>query len=131
KGAGTRIEAWGLIAARLGNKRNRSEFRSSFWFDDKDPRTNKPLPDRPPRMQTLLAQWSSGRVPRKGWNEARGDFLRARRRVDVLLAQRQQAQDRLRLLPQASRDERAWGERVNRVQSDLGRFEEELVAERS
>jgi hypothetical protein len=35
-------EAWGLIAARLGNKKNRTRFISKFWFADKESATHSP-----------------------------------------------------------------------------------------
>jgi hypothetical protein len=46
--------AWGLVAARLGRKRNRSAFHSAFWFDETEPKT-KTRSDAVPRMQTRLA----------------------------------------------------------------------------
>src|SRR5699024_12443107 len=51
------LAAWGLVAARLGNKSNRGAFRSEFWFDKTDPRTKQPLPGTAPRMQSRLLQW--------------------------------------------------------------------------
>ena len=51
--------AWGLVAARLGRKRNRSAFHSAFWFDEKDPKTKKPVENGVPRMQTRLRRQGS------------------------------------------------------------------------
>ena len=103
EGAGRR--AWGLVAARLGNKRNRGDFRSAFWFDAVDPRTRRRIPAAAPRMQTRLSQWRDGTAPRTDWLRAREDFRRAERRVDELLAQRRAAQDRLNRLEAALREE--------------------------
>ena len=85
EGAGRR--AWGLVAARLGNKRNRGDFRSAFWFDVTDPNTKQRVPGTVPRMQTRLSQWRDGTAPRTDWSRARENFRRAERRVDELLAQ--------------------------------------------
>ncbi|ALJ20122.1 DEAD/DEAH box helicase [Microbacterium sp. No. 7] len=123
--------AWGLVAARLGNKRNRSSFRSAFWFDKKDPRTGEPVPDSPPRMQTRLVQWRDGTVPHKSWKDARDDFARAEQRVDALLARRREAQERWGRLPQAIETERSRLEHTARVRSQLHGVEEEVAAERS
>lgn len=103
EGAGRR--AWGLVAARLGNKRNRGDFRSAFWFDAVDPSTRRRVPAAAPRMQTRLSQWRDGTAPRTDWSRAREDFRRAERRVDELLAQRRAAQDRLNRLEAALREE--------------------------
>lgn len=126
-----KTQAWGLVAARLGNKRNRSAFHSAFWFDKKDPRTKEPMPDSPPRMQTRLARWSDGSAPHKIWKEARDDFARAEQRVDVLLTKRRQAQERFRQLTRATEVERSWAEHAARIQSDLRGIEEQLVADLS
>lgn len=103
EGAGRR--AWGLVAARLGNKRNRGDFRSAFWFDVTDPSTKQRVPGTAPRMQTRLSQWRDGTAPRTGWSRARENFRRAERRVDELLAQRRAAQNRLNRLEAALREE--------------------------
>jgi hypothetical protein len=80
--------AWGLVAARLGRKRNRSAFHSAFWFDPKGP-ANKPDADGVPRMQTVLTQWKDGTRPHKTWANARTQFREAERRVDALIQERQ------------------------------------------
>lgn len=87
--------AWGLVAARLGNKRNRSTFRSAFWFDPLDPTTKLPVADCVPRMHTRLQQWNNGTVAHPTWTEARERFTSAETRVDDLIRKRRQAQDRL------------------------------------
>lgn len=93
-------KAWGLVAARLGNKINRGAFRSAFWFDKKDPRTKQHAPRTVAGMQTRLTQWRDGTVPYKTWEDARAEFHRAERRVDELIERRLEAQTRLeRLLP--------------------------------
>ena len=100
----TERKAWGLVAARLGNKRNRGAFRSAFWFDVTG-RDKKPIPGTAPRMQTRLNQWRDGKVPYKSWPQAREDFHRAERRVDELLAQREAVQWRMERLKGALREE--------------------------
>ena len=101
---GTERKAWGLVAARLGNKRNRGAFRSAFWFDITG-RDKKPVPGTAPRMQTRLNQWRDGKVSYKSWPQAREDFRRAERHVDELLAQREAAQWRIERLKAALREE--------------------------
>lgn len=90
--------AWGLVAARLGNKRNRSAFRSSFWFDEATSDDMDPARTGVPRMQTLLKQWRDGDVPHKPWVQARRDFAEAEQRVDRLIQDRFRAQMRMRAL---------------------------------
>lgn len=87
--------AWGLVAARLGNKRNRSTFRSAFWFDPLDPKTKDPASDGTPRMQTRLQQWKNGGVAHPTWTKACQSFRLAEARVDELITERRRAQDRL------------------------------------
>jgi len=88
--------AWGLVAARLGNKRNRSIFRSSFWFDGPASAvTDLEHPDAP-GMQTLLKRWRDGEVPHKSWTQARHDFGVAERRVDAVWEERRHARERMR-----------------------------------
>ena len=101
---GKEHRAWGLVAARLGNKRNRGAFRSAFWFDVTG-RDKKPIPGMAPRMQTRLNQWRDGKMPYKSWPQAREDFRRAERRVDELFAQREAAQCRRERLKDALREE--------------------------
>lgn len=89
------LAAWGLVAARLGNKSNRGAFRSEFWFDKTSPRTKQRVPGTAPRMQSRLLQWRDGEVPTRSWVDARGAFQRAERRVDELIEARRAAESRL------------------------------------
>lgn len=115
--------AWGLVAARLGNKRNRNAFTSAFWFGPRP--ISKPATKsgagRPaegtapdgvtiengavaggsitdggvPRMQTMLQEWARGKRPRKPWSQARAEFRKAEQRVETLIKARFDAEARL------------------------------------
>ena len=122
--------AWGMVAARLGNKRNRSAFQSAFWFDKKDPRTQEPVPGAAPRLQTTLAQWRDGVVPHARWSEARATFALAEKRVETILVARYQAQERKRLLPQVVESERTWTDTAARLQVDVRMARDLLAAAR-
>ncbi|MFT4164341.1 MAG: AAA domain-containing protein [Microlunatus sp.] len=97
--------AWGVIAARLGNKGNRAAFRSEFWFDKTDPRTKQRVPGSSPRMQTRLVEWRDGTAPHVSWDVARARFAQAEHRVDELIGMRVAAQARLERLPSVLSEE--------------------------
>ncbi len=122
----TPSKAWGLVAATLGNKRNRTAFHSAFWFDKKDPKTKKPREDGTPRMQTVLTRWRDGQTPHVSWSQARERFRAAERRVDALIRQRAEAEARLAQLPRLVERERELVEslddarlQIDGVQRDL------------
>jgi hypothetical protein len=119
--------AWGLVAARLGRKRNRSAFHSAFWFDEKELKTRTGS-DAVARMQTRLTRWRDGKDAHKTWAQACDDFAEAEQRVDTLIRERRQAQDRLQRLPQLAEREHALTaivdqsrERLSQLQQDLAR----------
>ena len=90
--------AWGLIAARLGRKQHRTSFHRAFWFDAR-PKDGQEPDEAGVGMQTLLRRWRDGAEPVTPWKDARAAFRRAERRVDTLLEQRRDAEQRLRDLP--------------------------------
>lgn len=98
-GSSAPTDAWGLVAARLGNKRNRNGFRSEFWFDKMIAGTKERDPETPKRMQTRLKEWAAGTVPVRNWKQAREDYRRAERRVRDLMEERRLAAERLSALP--------------------------------
>lgn len=78
--------AWGLIAARLGNKGNRRSFVSSFWFGK-----GMPGPDR--GLSHILTEWAA--EPRDTWVEATQTYCKAHDRVDLLQQERVAAEQRI------------------------------------
>ncbi|WP_222844614.1 DEAD/DEAH box helicase [Saccharomonospora sp. CUA-673] len=119
--------AWGLVAARLGKKKNRAAFHSAFWFDEKDPKTNKPVEDSVPRMQTRLTRWRDHDAPYTPWAQARETFNTAEQRVDTLIRQRAQAQDQLRQLPQLADRARALEAAINHERRNLAQIQHDLT----
>ena len=110
-------EAWGLVAARLGNKRNRNGFRSEFWFDKMIADTKERDPETPKRMQTRLKEWATGTAPVRSWKQAREDYRRAEQRVRDLMEERRLAAERLSALP-------AEEERQREIQTGVRELEE-------
>lgn len=96
------FDAWGLVAARLGNKSNRGDFYSSFWFDRKTTPAGAEEPESAPGMQTLLKEWESGAQPHRSWSEARAVFSAKEARVVTLIRQRKAAQSRIEQLAPAA-----------------------------
>jgi AAA domain len=134
------VAAWGLVAARLGRKRNRSDFHSAFWFDEREPRAGT-QPEGVPRMQTRLTRWRDGEDAHKSWAQARHDFTEAEQRVDALIRERREAQDRLQHLSQLIERECTLvasvgqaRERLTQIQQDLARqlpIEQQAAASRA
>ncbi len=113
------LTAWGLIAAKLGNKSNRGAFRSEFWFDKTDPRTTQRRQGTAPRMRARLVQWRDGETPKRSWLDAREAFWAAERRVDELIEARRGAEERLVSLSDAIRDEASAAELSEKLEAEL------------
>ncbi|MQS04418.1 DEAD/DEAH box helicase, partial [Streptomyces alkaliterrae] len=88
--------AWGTLAARLGNKQNRSDFRNAYWFGPRRDRRRPGAPGTPPEtgMRELLQQAAGDPAPAK-WRDAVSAFRQARRTVLRLRDERQRVADAL------------------------------------
>jgi hypothetical protein len=63
------VLAWGLIAAKLGNRKNRRSFVSRFWFEDKE------APEPKSRSQKGFLRYLKALEPDPSiWKKAVGDF---------------------------------------------------------
>lgn len=100
--------AWGAVAARLGNRKNRGEFVQSFWWGSRRTPTASGAPGRPVPTDEGLWHVLSGRGGRTpapvDWAGARRRFQAARRLVERLRTERQQVADALAALPGARRE---------------------------
>jgi len=126
---GPPVTAWGLVAARLGRKQNRSAFHSAFWFDEKEPAAG-PRPGEVPRMQTRLRRWRDGDDDHPAWPQACGDFTRAQQRVDALIRQRREAQDRLWRLPRLAGRAGTLATAISRTRERLAQLQRDLARHR-
>jgi hypothetical protein len=98
------IETWGLIAAVLGNAKNRAAFHQSFWWHDdrgfrlylkaakgdpvvreiKDPNTGKIVERRTPSV-VLLEKPPPPQIAKANWRRVRQTLLLLKREVDAEL----------------------------------------------
>lgn len=96
------VETWGLIAAVLGNARNRAAFQQTFWWHDdrgfrlylkaakgdsvvreiKDPSTDKVIERRTPSV-VLNERPPSPQEAKANWRKARARLLALKREVDA------------------------------------------------
>lgn len=125
-GSSAPTEAWGLVAARLGNKKNRNRFRSEFWFDKMIAGTKERDPETPKRMQTRLKEWAAGMVPVRTWKQAREEYHRAERRVRDLMEERYLAAERLSALPVQEGRQRELQARVKALEDNRNAIGAEL-----
>lgn len=130
-GAGAPVDAWGLVSARLGRLSHRAAFRASLWFGDGDDAADDDDPSV--RMFAQLKAWRSGAAPYRPWNEARGRFLDAVRRVESLIDQRRRAQTQLIRLAALERakpsSERAVPEAREKVERASRAVDEQLAVQ--
>ncbi|GAB3622818.1 hypothetical protein GCM10027418_09000 [Mariniluteicoccus endophyticus] len=82
-------EAWGMIAARLGNKANRSRFADAFWTNKRE------WASEPPSFRHVLEEADTQSLTLTHWKEATRTFTETLARVDRLRADAQAAEARL------------------------------------
>ncbi|RPK40694.1 RecBCD enzyme subunit RecD [Streptomyces sp. ADI92-24] len=85
------VPAWGTLAAKLGNKGNRSDFRSKYWFGP--PREERA--ERGEGMRDVLRAAASRGTDLAAWREAVARFREARQTVLALRDERQRVDDAL------------------------------------
>jgi hypothetical protein len=118
--------AWALVAARLGNSKNRKDFVNAVWWTERRKEgDNRPPP--PPGLRDLLDNWEDN-PEGPSWAEAVAAFERARDRARAIREDRLQVAAVLHRVAGLEADleaaravERAAGERV---QASLPRREE-------
>ena len=85
-GAAASDGAWALVAARLGNSRNRKDFVNAVWWTERRKKGDK-RPPPPPGLRDLLSRWED-RPGGPTWAEAVAAFERARERESAIRADR-------------------------------------------
>ena len=98
------VDTWGLVAAVLGNRKNRAAFQQSFWWHDdrgfrlylkaakgdpvvreiKDPNTGKIVERRTPSV-VLSEKPPSPEAAKGNWRRAKEKFLTLKREIDAEL----------------------------------------------
>jgi hypothetical protein len=79
---------WGLVAAVLGNSRNRYEFAQKFWFDKYD-EEQESLHGTPRRMTFKRHLNERAFAGLEDWRRAQAEFNAARHRASELISERQ------------------------------------------
>ncbi|WP_196480669.1 DEAD/DEAH box helicase [Burkholderia multivorans] len=80
-------ERWGLVTAVLGNKSNRNQFATRFWFSGLPQKKNEGKPPQSPdplRLRSLQDLVKTGEHGALTWSDARKQYREARQKVDDL-----------------------------------------------
>ncbi|WP_371633854.1 AAA domain-containing protein [Streptomyces sp. NBC_01259] len=118
--------AWGTLAAKLGNKGNRSNFRSAYWFGP--PREERA--ERGEGMRDVLKAASSRGGDLAAWREAVARFREARQTVLTLRDERQRVDDALMGFSRAEAAVTTARQSVQTARQDLEELREPAVAAR-
>lgn len=103
-------ESWGMIAAVLGNAKNRSEFRQRFWWDEElglqryfqqasgnpqyvSEKHGEETTQRPPRIVTSERPPQDKEEALKRWKQARAKFRKLSLEANRVLAELQKAHE--------------------------------------
>ena len=149
------VETWGLIAAVLGNARNRSAFQQSFWWHDDrsfrlylkaakgdpvirevtDPGTGRIIERQTPSVVLAEHPPAPPERAKANWREARARLLSIKAEVDAELKSLEEARQICLQFPEARRDipsaEAAVAELVakqSRIAANLDRCHANLAA---
>jgi hypothetical protein len=118
------VETWGLIAAVLGNAKNRAAFQQSFWWHDdrsfrlylkaakgdpvireiKDPITGRIVERQTPSVVLAEHPLASPSTAKAKWQDARARLLSLKGQMDTELKRLEEARQVCRQLPQVRRD---------------------------
>jgi len=83
-GQSTSARGWALVAARLGNKANRSRFVNAFWYDTPDGSADH---QRGSGLLSVLKGYELA-TPERPWSAVVADFRAAQTRVSTIRAER-------------------------------------------
>ncbi|OWV13673.1 damage-inducible protein [Micromonospora wenchangensis] len=81
-------QAWGLVAARLGNKTNRSRFLNTFWYHKPDKSRKGPGEGHTWSGMLAVLKGYEQTVPDVGWSMAVSRFRAAEARVEAVRRKR-------------------------------------------
>lgn len=120
-------DAWALVAARLGNKKNRKDFVNAVWWTERAEDDDRPPP--PTGLRDLLRGWEV--LPDgPSWEEAVAAFERSRARAAAIRDERLRTRAQLTRLAELEAELRAAreSERVAREGVEASRPRREALA---
>jgi AAA domain len=79
---------WALVAARLGNKANRSRFVNAFWYHAPDEPADGPANDQTWFGLLAVLKGYEQAIPERPWSAVVADFRTAEARVKTIRAER-------------------------------------------
>jgi hypothetical protein len=115
-----KIDAWGMVAARLGRKSNRIKFANAFWFGDKEAGVKG--------FQDILKGYE--RAPLTGWPTAVQSFRAALRDEQHLRAERAAVHQIMTRLPAVRENIEAVRVQQSATESRRSEISAELAAAR-